>query len=98
MGAWIKNEWLTILAGALVTIFGVFPQALADRIKSGLNVANQRTAQYREIATVYSTLTYGVGSVYQLYDETTRLGVINVGFAVSHRLSTYLPAQAVPLN
>lgn len=81
IGTWIKTEWLSIVGAALVTIFGIFPQTLADRLKTGLNVANERTAQYKEIATVYSTLTYGVDGIYQLYDEGITLGGINIGFA-----------------
>jgi hypothetical protein len=80
-GTWIKTEWRAILGAAVVTIFGIFPQTLADRLKTGLNIANQRTAQYKEIATVYSTFTYGVDGIYQMYDEGINLRRINIGFA-----------------
>lgn len=78
---WLQDKVLPLIWTALVTIFMVFPQALADRLKTGLNIADQRIVVYKEVAKSASTFNYGVDGIYQVYSEGLQQGCLNIGFA-----------------
>jgi hypothetical protein len=91
----LREQWQTTAIAALAGLVMIFPTNLAERVKSGLNRADQRFAQYRQLSEDLSEHAFNSEVVLECYENgwTTKEGLTSIVNDYNRTITTVMKRE-----